>query len=67
MGYQVIKIRLFNVNSLLNKVDYVSVFARDDNLSVLAVGETHLVESISLSFVAIDTFSVVRGDCSWSD
>ena len=42
-------------------VDYVSVFARDYNLSVVAVGETHLVESISSSFGAIDGY-LVRGD-----
>ena len=62
MRYQVIRFGLVNVNSLLNKVDYVSVFARNYNLSVIAVGETHLVESISSSFVAIDGYSVVRGD-----
>ena len=62
MGCQVIIFGLVNVNSLLNKVDYVSVFARDYNLSVIAVGETHVIESISSSFVAIDGCSVVRGD-----
>ena len=62
MGYQVIKFELVNVNSLLNKVDYVSVFARDYSLTVVAVGETHLVESIGSSFVAIEGNSVVRGD-----
>ena len=51
-----------NVNSLLCKLDYVSIFARDYDLNVVAVSESWLIESIPSSFVAIEGYSVVRGD-----
>lgn len=43
-------------------MNYVSVFARDYNLSVVAVDETYLVESISSSLVTIEGYSMVRGN-----
>ena len=51
-----------NVNSLLCKLDYVSMFARDYELDVVAVSESWLIESIPSSFAAIESYSVLRGD-----
>ena len=39
-SYQVVIFVQVNVNLLLNKVDYVSMFARKHNLDVIAVSET---------------------------
>ena len=42
-----------NVNSLMNKVDYVSMHARDCSLDVVAISESWLVQSVASSFVAV--------------
>ena len=46
---------------MLNRVDYVSIFAREHKLDILAVSETWLLESSS-SFVAVDNYFIVKGD-----
>ena len=51
-----------NVNSLVNKVLYLSHMIGEHDLSVVAVYETWLIPSVSSSFVSIDEFRVVRGD-----
>ena len=51
-----------NVNNLLNKVDFVSVFARDHKLDVIALREFWLVQSVPSSFVALENYFTVRGD-----
>ena len=52
---------LVNVNSLLSKLDYITEFAGDYMLDIVAVTETHLIQSVS-SFIALEGYSVVRGD-----
>ena len=49
-----------NVNSLMNKVNYVSMLAGDCYLDVVAISESWLVQSNASSFVAVD--SIVRTD-----
>ena len=61
-SYCVLKFGQVNVNSLLNKVNYISTFARDCKLDILAVSESLLVQNVLSSFVAVDGYSVVRGD-----
>ena len=53
--------RLLNINSLLNKVDYVSIFAKDCDLGVVAVSEGWLIESILSSFVTVEEYNIIRG------
>ena len=58
-SYQLIKFLKVNVNSLLNKVDYITLFARDCELDVIAVSESWLVQSGAFSFVALDMYSII--------
>ena len=51
-----------NANSLLNKVDYITMFGRHCKLDVIAVSESWLVQSMASSFVALDCYSIIRGD-----
>ena len=51
-----------NVNSLMNKVDYISMLAGNCNLYVVAISESWLVQSVLSSFVAVDVYYIVRGD-----
>ena len=62
IGVQVLRFRQVNVNSLLNKMDYVSIFAKDCNLAVVAVSESWLLESIPSSFATIEEYNIIRGD-----
>ena len=47
-----------NVHSLLNKVDYITMFARDCKLDVITVSESWLVQSVVSSFVSLDGYSM---------
>ena len=57
---QVLRCRQVNINPLCNKIDYVSVFIREQDLDMLVVSETGLVEGMQSSLVAVDGFSIVR-------
>ena len=53
---------MVNVNSLMNKVNYVSHLIDRESLDLVAVSETWLTGAVSSSFVSIPEFDVVRGD-----
>jgi hypothetical protein len=46
----------------MSKVDYVSLFIEECELDVVVVGETWLVPDVASSFVAVEGFTLVRGD-----
>ena len=46
MGTHVMNFGQVNVNNLLNKVDFVSVYARDHKLDAIAVSESWLIQSV---------------------
>ena len=46
----------------IEKLDYITEFAGDYMLDVVAVTEMHLIDSIGSSFIALESYSVVRGD-----
>ena len=51
-----------NVNSLVNKVNFVTHWIEQESLDVVSVSETWLISSVPSSFVAVAGFQVVRGD-----
>ena len=62
--FEVLRLGTVNVNSLINKVDFVAGLLDDFSVSVLSVCETWLVDSCSSSFVDISGFVLLRGDVS---
>ena len=52
------------MNSLVSKVLFVKHLITRSSMSIVAVCKPWLIPSVSSSFVAIDGFQVVRGDCS---
>jgi hypothetical protein len=61
-GHSVFKFGQVNLNSLMSKVDLLSVLLREHELDLLVVGETWLIPEVKSSFVMIDGYDVVRGD-----
>ena len=53
---------LVNVNSLVNKVNYVSSMLVDSDISILGICETWLVDSVPSSFVDIPGYLFYRQD-----
>ena len=51
-----------NVNSLVNKMDYLNEFVRRENIDIIAVGETWLTSAVPSSFVTLTGYTIVRGD-----
>ena len=67
-GFKILKFRCVNVNLLVSKILYGKhwIDEHKHKLSVVAVSEASLVPLVSSSFVSIDEFHVVCGDCSES-
>ena len=42
-----------NVNSLLNKVDHMTIFVKVPELNIISISETWLASGVESSFVAI--------------
>ena len=51
-----------NVNSLINKVNYIKDFIAVHNLHVVSVCETWLTAGVASSFVEIEGYSFYRSD-----
>ena len=51
-----------NLNSLFNKLHYISNLAKDEKLSLISITETWLTDSCDSSFVQLPKFSFYRGD-----
>ena len=55
-------IGLVNANSLVNKLGFISALLQEENVTLLAVCETWLVESVPSSFVDIVGYNFFRCD-----
>ena len=53
---------LCNVNSLVRKVPLVSDFLSTSNIHIFCITETHLLETMPSSFVAIPSYNIIRND-----
>ena len=51
-----------NLNSLMNKVDFLKALCTDGDLHVLGVAETWLLPDTPSSFVALPGYNIIRGD-----
>ena len=51
-----------NVNSISNKVAYIFNLIKEENLNICAITESWLTSSCDSSYVAIDGYSLYRGD-----
>ena len=58
----ILNIGLSNVNSLIRKLPLVMEFLNENNLHILCITETHLLQSVQSSFVDIPSYSIVRND-----
>ena len=52
----------FNARSILNKLDELELYIKDENLDIVGVTETWLTEEILTSEVSIDGYTLVRRD-----
>ena len=51
-----------NVNSIMNKMDCLTIFAEEHALDIVDMQERWLTSEVSSSFVTLNRFSIVRGD-----
>ena len=51
-----------NLNSLLNKVSHVDYNLKSENIDVLGIAETWLINDISDSYVEINGYKLIRKD-----
>ena len=58
----VVRIAQVNLNGLSSKLHSLSAFMKSNDLKVICVSETHLLEHISNSFVDIPGFRIYRSD-----
>ena len=58
----ILNIGLSNVNSLIRKLTLVMEFLNANNLHILCITETHLLQSVQSSFVDIPSYSIARND-----
>ena len=61
-GVKIVKVATVNVNSIINKVQYLFNLVEGEGLHVVSVTETWLTDSCGSSFVQIPEFSLHRGD-----
>ena len=61
-GVKIVKAATVNVNSIINKVQYLFNLVEGEGLHVVSVTETWLTDSCGSSFVQIPEFSLHRGD-----
>ena len=58
----VFKIAIINLNSINNKISYLKHFADDNNISIISVSETWLINTMPSSYVELEGFKFFRGD-----
>ena len=58
----ILKCMYFNARSILNKLDELELYIKDENLDIVGVTETWLTEEILTSEVSIDGYTLVRRD-----
>ena len=54
----ILKCMYFNARSILNKLDELELYIKDENLDIVGVTETWLTEEILTSEVSIDGYTV---------
>ena len=61
-GHSALRVGLVNVNSVLNKICFLSNFASEQFLDFVVVTETWLTPDVQSSFVAVAGYDIVRAD-----
>ena len=62
IGMKGLKFGHINVNGLVNKLSQIKTLLQESNISILAVSETHLAESVDDSKISIDGYLIIRKD-----